>query len=109
MSAKDVRLVLEAASRVDPAAELALRIGAVASARRAEIAALRWDDFDGERLTIDSSIEVRRNREHGERPKLIDAPTKTANRRSMMLDPTLERLEAAFDPPIANPARAGEA
>jgi integrase len=92
MTAEDVRLVLEAAGRVDPAPALALRIGAVAGARRAEIAALRWDDFDGERLTIDSSVEVRRNPERGGTPELIDAPTKTANRRSMMLDPVTAEM-----------------
>jgi integrase len=86
MTAEEVRRVLDAARCVDPAAELALRIGAVAGARRAEIAALRWDEFDGERLTIDSSVEVRRDPEDGGTPELIDAPTKTANRRSMMLD-----------------------
>jgi integrase len=86
MTLEDVRAVLAAAREIDRAAELALRIAAVAGARRAEIAALRWTDFDGERLTIDRSVEVRRDADNKGAPGLVEAPTKTANRRSVMLD-----------------------
>ncbi|MCU1429766.1 MAG: integrase family protein [Actinomycetia bacterium] len=86
MTLEDVRAVLEAAARVEPACELALRIAAVTGARRAEIAALRWSDLRGDRLTIDSSVAVRRDPDRPGKPELIDAPTKTANSRPVTLD-----------------------
>lgn len=96
LAVDDVRRVLEAAS-FDPAAALALRLAAVTGARRAELAALRWDDLEGRRLTIDSSVAIER---HGRRgnprpPTLRDGATKTANRRTVTLDPaTVEAIEA---------------
>jgi integrase len=86
MTDDEVRRVLKAAREIDSAAELALRIGAVAGARRAEIAGLRWDDFDGTRLRIERTVEVRRDPLHRGTPTLIDAPTKTGSRRAVMLD-----------------------
>jgi integrase len=84
MSLEDVHAVLAAAATVDPAAEVALRLAAVAGVRRAELAALRWDDVRIGLLTIDSAIEtVRRGSGH---PELRDAPTKTANVRIVALD-----------------------
>ena len=88
MTLEDVVSVLTAARLIDPAAELALRIAAVTGARRAELAALKWTDLKGDKLTIDSAIAVE---ERGERgiagtSVLVDAPTKTGNRRRMTLD-----------------------
>jgi integrase len=40
----DVEAVIVAAALIDPATELALRLAAVAGARRAELAALQWND-----------------------------------------------------------------
>lgn len=57
MSLDDVRAVMVAAATIDPAAALALRIAAVAGARRAELAALQWTDVADGQLTIDSAIE----------------------------------------------------
>jgi integrase len=97
MSADEVRRVLDAAAGFDPAAALALRIAAVAGARRAELAALRWSDLAGDRLTIDSAIETQRHGCRGEpvAPTLTDAPTKTANRRVVVLDAaTVEAIDA---------------
>lgn len=88
MTADEVRAVLAVAAQVDPAAELALRIAAVTGARRSELAALKWSDLDRDRLTIDSSIAVRRDPESLGSPKLIDAPTKTANDRTVTIDQT---------------------
>jgi hypothetical protein len=51
-----VRRVLAEAAAHDPAAGLALRLAAVTGARRGELAALRWDDVEGDHLTIDSSL-----------------------------------------------------
>lgn len=81
----DIRQVLSAARQVEPHAELALRIAAVTGARRSELAALRWDELDGDRLTIDSSASVIRT--DGEKRVLVDAETKTGNRRVVTLDP----------------------
>ena len=53
MTPDEVRRVLAAAHDIDPAAELALRLAAMTGARRAELAALRWTDLDGDRLTIE--------------------------------------------------------
>lgn len=96
MTADEVRRVLDAAAGFDPAAALALRIAAVAGARRAELAALRWVDLVGDRLTIDSAIETERHGRRGDpmAPTLTDAPTKTANRRVVVLDAaTVEAIE----------------
>jgi integrase len=83
MSPDDVRAVIEAARGFDPAAALALRLAAVAGLRRAELAALRWDDLDGACLRVDSSACAVRG---DDKPIVIDAPTKTANRRMVPLD-----------------------
>jgi integrase len=93
MSVDEVQAVIAAAREVDPLAALALRLAAVAGARRAELAALRWDDADGDKLTIDSSVAERRGDEDG--PELIDQPTKTANLRTIRLDAaTVAEIEA---------------
>jgi integrase len=93
MTVDEVRAVIEAAAEIEPAAELALRLAAVAGARRSEIAALRWDDFDVAtvRLRIDSSVTVSRTEVRGE-AQLIDAPTKTGDRRNVRLDETTVTL-----------------
>jgi len=84
-----VRDALDAAERIDTAVGLALRLAAVTGARRAELCALRWTDLVGERLTIDSSIEIVRLGSVADKrkPTLVDAATKTANRRTVRLDP----------------------
>jgi integrase len=119
MSPEDVRSVLAAAASFDPAAELALRLAAVTGARRAELAALRWDDLQGNRLVIDGAVEVVRN-EDGP-PSLVDAAAKTANQRTVALDSAtvkkigaLARDRAEFTPWMfstddepANPDRIG--
>jgi len=81
---------------LDPAAGLAVRLGAVTGARRSELCALRWTDLDGDRLVIDSSIAIVRRGKVGDKgkPILEDAATKTANRRTVRLDP---RTIAAFE------------
>ena len=92
MTADEVRAVLAVAAEIDPMAKLALRIAAVTGARRSELAALQWSDLDGDRLTIDSSIAVRRDAERVGRPELIDAPTKTANGRAVTVDETTVQM-----------------
>jgi integrase len=94
MSIEDVRTVIRVARELDPAAGLAVRLAAVAGLRRAELAALRWDDLDGDRLMVDKSAEVVRTEERG-RPDVRVAPTKTANRRQVGLDAeTIAAIEA---------------
>ncbi|MCO5331223.1 MAG: tyrosine-type recombinase/integrase [Ilumatobacteraceae bacterium] len=61
MSVDEVRAVMSTAASIDAAAELALRLAAVAGARRAELASLRWTE-----------------EHHGH-------PTKTANVRTVTL------------------------
>ena len=85
MTIEEVRAVIRVAREFDPAAGLALRLAAVAGLRRAELAALRWDDLDGDRLTIDKSVEVVRTEQPG-KPDIRAALTKTANRRHVRLD-----------------------
>jgi integrase len=74
---------MAAAHTIDRGASVALRLAAVAGARRAELAALQWDDLEDDRLTIDSSVTQRRGAGESE---YIDEPTKTANRRDVHLD-----------------------
>lgn len=92
MSTDDVQAVLAAAAGIDPAAVLALRLAASAGLRRAELATLRWEDLDSDRLTVDSSVA--RLGEAGA-SVLVDAPTKPANRRVVRLDAdTVAAIEA---------------
>ena len=88
MTADEVRAAIDAATSFDPAAGLALRLAAVTGARRAELAALRWDGVEDHRLTIDTSVAVIRHGSSDQRttPTLIAAPTKTSNRRAVTLD-----------------------
>ena len=96
LSVDDVRAVIAAASARDAAGGLALRLAAMTGARRAELCALRWSDRDGDRLTIDSSIEIVRRGSVADKrtPTLLDSATKTANRRVVRLD---ERTVRAFE------------
>jgi len=89
MTADDVRAVIAAAQERDPAAGLALRLAAVTGARRSELCALVWTDLDDDRLTIDSSISIVRSgtAENKRPPELVDTATKTANQRTVRLDP----------------------
>ena len=110
---------IAAAAAIDPAVELALRLAAVAGARRAELAALKWTDVHGGQLTIDSAIEVVK-RGDGQ-PQLRDASTKTASTRTLTLDAaTLHLIEEVrrvreeygpwmfgLGPDLVNPDRIG--
>ena len=101
MDSAEVRAVIDAAGAIDPSAAVALRLAAVAGLRRSELAAVRWDDLDGNRLDVDSSVEVVRPVDG--RSFVRDAPTKTATQRSVWLDPeTVRMIEALHD------ARPGE-
>ncbi len=84
MSVDDIRAVMASAATIDAAAELALRIAAVAGARRAELASLKWSDEKGGQLLIDSSTEIVKRGDGS--PELRDAATKTANARTVTLD-----------------------
>jgi integrase len=129
MGEHDVRAVLAAieelvaSQQVEPAAGVALRLAAVTGARRSELAALRWDDLDGDRLAIDSSLAIIRHGKPGSPtiPTLRDDPTKTANQRRVTLDRTtvgalesLKRTQGMYGPWIlsvgdrpVNPERIG--
>ncbi len=93
MTPDEVRGVISCAATIDPIAALALRVAAVAGARRSELAALRWDEVVDGKLTIDSSVEEVSN---GDRTRTYtDAPTKTGTTRSVRLDAsTLEEIAA---------------
>ena len=104
----EVKAVLSAAvsmaseGRIEPAAPVALRLACVTGARRSELAALRWEELDGSRLVIDSSIAVIRGgtSDEGRRPFLRDDPTKTGTRRVVSLDEaTLDALDALHEHP----------
>jgi integrase len=87
MTPDQVRTVLAAAASIEPAAELALRLAAVTGARRSEVAALQWSDIAAGRVTFDSSIEVSYVGSGDQRQRALqDAPTKTANLRTVALD-----------------------
>jgi integrase len=93
MTLDEVRGVMAAAESIDPAAALMLRIAAVSGARRAELAALQWTDLHDVMLTIDSAIEFASSGD-GTR-EFRDAATKTANTRTVTLDPdTVAAVEA---------------
>ena len=100
MSVDDVRAVMTAAASIDAAAELAFRIAAVAGARRAELASLRWTDEHDGQLLIDSAIEVTKRGDGA--PELREAATKTANVRTVTLDADtvemIDKLRRAREP-----------
>ena len=79
LSPDQVRRVLVEAAADDPAAGLALRLAAVTGARRSELAALRWDDVNGNQITIDSSLAIIRHGKKGDRqtPTLRQAVAET--------------------------------
>ena len=93
MTLDEVRAVMAAAASIDPAAALMLRIAAVSGARRAELAALQWTDLRDGMLTIDSAIEIVSS---GDGTRVFrDAATKTANTRTVTLDPdTVAAIES---------------
>ena len=96
MTADDVRAVIAAGEALDPAAGLAFRLAAVTGARRSELCALVWSDVNGDRLTIDSSIAIEREGSINDKrkPALTDRATKTANQRTVRLDPrTMAAIE----------------
>jgi integrase len=101
MSATEVREVLDAAAKVGPAAALALRLAAITGARRSELAALRWDDLEGNRLRIDSSVVVVRGSSEG--PELVDDVTKTANLRTVTLDDATVAMWEAYRSSFVEP------
>lgn len=86
MATEDVRAVIEAAAEVHPMAPMALRLAAASGARRSELAGLRWDRIDDDRITIDRVIGVVRERGERGRPTLVEQPTKTANQRTVAID-----------------------
>jgi integrase len=97
-SAADVRAVLAAAAKLGPAPALALRLVAVTGARRAELAALRWDDLEGDRLRMDSSVAILRPGPPGfqRRARARRHVTKTANRRIVKIDATTVSMWEAY-------------
>jgi integrase len=93
MTTAEVQKVLAAGAQLGSDVELALRLAALTGARRSELAGLRWDDVVDGRLRIDSSVAVLRSKGAG--PVRIDAPTKTANSRTVTLDSaTLALIDA---------------
>lgn len=80
LSEEEVRRVPVAADQVadsltvEPAAPIALRLAAITGARRSELAALRWADLEGDRLSIDSSVAIIR---HGSRRSRSRPPSGT--------------------------------
>jgi integrase len=89
MAPEEVIAVIEAATGIDPIAGLALRVAAIAGARRAELAALRWDDLRGSVLTVDSAVTTLRA---DGVTTLIDSRTKTGERHTVTLDRDTVRL-----------------
>ena len=98
MTTEDVRAVIEASADVHQMAPMALRLAAASGARRSELAGLRWDRIDDDRITIDRVIGVVRERGEQGRPTLVEQATKTANQRTVAIDAatatTLSELRA---------------
>ena len=96
MSVEEVAEALTVAAEVHSHAPLALRLAAVAGARRAELAALRWDSVVDGRLIIDRNITVDRSMPSDDPARLKLTPTKTGEQRAISLDEhTLSLVEAA--------------
>ena len=86
MSVTEVGAALAAAASVDSSVHLALRLAAVAGARRAELAAQRWDSVADGRVVIDHNITIDRTQPVGAPNRLVVSPTKSGERRVVALD-----------------------
>ena len=96
MSVEEVGRAFEVAAEVHPAAPLALRLAAVAGARRSELAAMRWDKVVDDRRVIDETITIDPTVSVGSPERLVVSPTKTGERRALALDAvTLGLIDAA--------------
>ncbi len=94
MSVEEVGAVLATAAAVHSSVHLALRLAALAGARRGELAALRWDSVIDARVMIDHNITIDRTKLTKDPERLVHAPTKTGDRRTVSLDEmTLELIE----------------
>jgi integrase len=90
MSDDEVNRVLDAAETLGEIELLAMRLAAVTGARRAEVGALKWSDFDGNVVRIDSALVAMRvtDEKSGEvHTEIYDTPTKTGDLRIVTLDP----------------------
>lgn len=94
MTPPEVMAVMAAAEEIDPAALLALRLAAAAGARRAELAALRWDSFRDGAVLVDHQVVPDRSKPAGDPGRYVYSPTKTANRRLVSLDEKTLRMVA---------------
>ena len=94
MTPADVQAVLAAAATMEPAAELALRLAAAAGARRAEVAALRWDSFRDGAVLVDHQITPDRSKGPEDPERYVYGPTKTVNSRLVSLDDHTLRMVA---------------
>jgi len=96
MTDADVRAVIEAAAGINEWCHLAMRLAAETGARRAELAALRWDALVDDRLVVDRQVIVAKRDDDGPR-KRVEA-TKTGSRRAVALSaPTLELVRSMAD------------
>jgi integrase len=77
---EQVVALIGAAAEEGPRAALALRLSAITGARSAEVVALRWDDLNGDRLTVG------RQRHSQGGKAIIRNQTKTGGSRSVVLD-----------------------
>jgi integrase len=96
MTGADVRAVIEAAAGINEWCHLAMRLAAETGARRAELAALRWDALVDGRLVVDRQVIVAKQDDDGPR-KRVEA-TKTGSRRAVALSaPTLDLVSSMAD------------
>ena len=100
-----VAAAFAAAAEVHEYAPLAFRMAAVTGARRAEVAAIMWDQIDDDGvLTIDRQIEVQRSEKHRGKPKKVVIPTKQDDFRLIPLDDvTLKMLHELREERINGP------
>lgn len=88
LRADDVIAVIEAAAAESTLGGLALRLAAVTGVRRGELVGLRWEDLDGDLLTVSRSLTA--VHEGGQRNhktvRIVEGPTKTHAIRRLTLD-----------------------
>ena len=91
----DEAVAVAIAAAPHQAAALAFRISAVSGARRAELAALRWEDVVGDKLMIRGQIIASPGARTGGAPVLERRPTKTGQVHTLTLDSgTVASIEA---------------
>ena len=90
-SPEEIGKILEETSKINPQIARVFAIGALTGARRSEVLALRWSDFDRENM----ALWIKRSVAYTPTSGMIIKDTKTHSERRISIDPTAKSLISA--------------